>query len=362
MEETNNTIKLNVSGTFFDVHKSILQKSYELEKLIQNNTNNSISLDDELELFEHFLTKLQYSDYVYPKDIEKQIYDIEKKYLYKPRFIIYDDGEVKDIGIRSKPQLYGLAKWYVDTYEGDINNAFDRARDQNYHVLYNIYSQGVDINYDIDAPNGLNMLNWSITAHGVCSPDFLIMMFKFNRKDLNEYYQKVFQSACSYATAQHLNVFIQNQDKYPLDFYLGVYYAVIQGNVETLHYLTIYYPIEKIKEKQQELLKIVKHPKMANYLIDYLKLDISREILLDVLFDEFYPVFEIFLNAYIRNNEVFEITEEIINNSLNTTDRLYKLELMTQQGFKIDIDNLKKLEAENKLKKPCIRMVLTNAY
>lgn len=362
------TIKLNVGGVMFEILKDTLRKSVVLSELLdKNNDKDTIFLDENPNLFEHLLNRMRHADYVYPKDIDETMYNLDKFYKIKRNIISLGIGNAAiELTPKQSKYLTEKAKWYIDTCK-DINKAFSRAMDQDHYTLKSIYNQGVDINYDLNAPYKSNMFYQSITANTVCSPEFLKILFKYGRKDIAKDGQHVFQMACSYGTMHHVMIFIERMGD-SLDLYKGIYYAILNGNMENLHMLTMYYPVQKIKENQGELLPLAKNNKVLIYLMYYCAVRITKEILLTYLSDNFIDTFETVLKYYLYDiettekvGEIFEITPEILKNSLKTTDRFEKFDLMVKEGFKIDdLEALKLSDKEGKLQSPCIRRYTTH--
>lgn len=341
----------------FNISHDILNKSNILQSLIQPDKSITLSNEDP-ELMRQFLLKYNHEDYVYPKKLQEQMKQFEEKYqLTNCIFRFFEPST----------EITKKAKLYIDEANGDINKAFNMARIEDSYTLKSIYNQGVDINCDIDKPNGLNMCNWSITAHGVCSTVFLEYMFRFGRKDIEKYQSSLFEMACGYATPAHIEIFIKYVDKTKLNIINGIHMAISYSNLINLHHLMLYCNLTILKENTVEIIKLMKSvesPKICQYLVNKCKFPITQEVILYSLTYKFYNIFEYMLSFYLDlGGKPFELTTNMVNDAMNTTDRLDKLQLLVDNGFSgINIDELKKLEKDGLLKEPSIKRYYTRKY
>jgi len=256
------------------------------------------------------------------------------------------------------------AKWYIDRYP-DINKAFNEARCEDPYTLNSLYAEGVDINYDISASNKCNMFNCSITAHTVCNPYFLELMFKHRRKDIYTDGQKVFEMACAFGDAHHIAIFVKYRDEYKIDIILGMRSAVSHRNRDNLHHLLIYQSPKK--EEISELWDIAcgfsSDVPMLLYMIKFFECTITEEKLIECMPYNFYETFTVLINLYLREGKPFNITTEILQNILKgTNDRMIKLDFLSEKGFEIEyLENIKNTD-ENELPKPSMSRYYTNAF
>lgn len=359
MEDVTIIVGNDVFMTPFD----ILNKSNILKALLQED-NTIIMKDENPDLMRHLLLKLRHEDYVYPKKLQEQMKQFEEKYKLKEFVVPLFGNYVINLSHKPNTEISKKAQLYIDEAKGDIDEAFRLAMSEDFRTLRSIYNQGVDLNYDVGKPNGLNMFNWSITAHGVCSTSFLEYMFKFERRDLEEYQQKVFEMACGYATPKHIDVFIKYVGLDKLDLFYGIWNAILNNNLINLHYLMLYYEPEKLKENAVKLMKLVDNPSICMYLVTKCHLPVTQEILLESLSRRFYETFKYILLSYLElGGKSFELTSDMIKEAMCTTDRLDKLQLLVDHGFTgINIDELKKLEKDGLLKEPSIRRYYTRGY
>jgi len=348
-------VTIIVGDDVFFEPKHIVDYSEKFKELLQEDT--IILKDENPELMKQLFLHLNYEDYVYPKKLQDQMKQLEEKYKIKEFFFFKPNTT-----ITKKAQLY------IDEAKGDINEAFRLAMSEDYRTLRSIYNQGVDLNYDVGKCSGpfvgLNMFNWSITAHGVCSPEFLEYFFRFERKDIKEYQQKLFEFACSYATPKHIDIFMKYVGRDNLDIFDGVYYAILNSNLTNLHHLILFYDPTKLKENEKKLMGLVDDPTICSYLVTQFGFQVSQEILLKTLENKFYETFKGILGHYLKSGgKPFELNSEMIKEALTTSDRFSKLELLLESGFTgIKIDELKKLEKEGILKEPSIKRYYSRAW
>lgn len=257
------------------------------------------------------------------------------------------------------------AKFYLDKYP-NVNDAFNHAKTEDRVTLESIYRQGVDINYDLDAPNKLNMFNWSITAHKVCSPYFLEMMFKYSRKDIATDGQKVFEFACEFGDSRHIAIFIKYKDTYKIDIFQGMRSAVLGRNRDNLHHLIIY---ERPSKKEVSILWDLAcgfscTVPMLMYMTEWFGCIVTKEQLMERMPYLFFDEFGLFVSLYLYNKgEVFEIEKDMVDKIIKgTDDRILKLNFLEGAGFKVE--NFEEVVGtpEKDLPKASCRRYCTLAY
>lgn len=231
------------------------------------------------------------------------------------------------------------AKFYLDKYP-NVNEAFNHAKTEDRSTLESIYKQGVDINYDLNAPNKLNMFNWSITAHEVCSPHFLEMMFKYGRKDIATDGQKVFEFACGFADSRHIDIFMKYKDTYKIDIFQGMRFAVLYRNRNNLHHLLIYE--RPSKEEVKILWDIVCGfsctVPMLVYMSEWLGCIVTKEKLVESAPYLFFESFSVLVSLYFfSKGEPFGIEKDTVDKIIKgTDDRIPKLHFLEGAGFKVE--------------------------
>jgi hypothetical protein len=343
--------ELNQFYRQYDYDDHNINKTIKLTLINDSNIIKiKIFINDEPELIKHLLLKVKYNDYVFPLQMKEILtkkcgeYDVSKN--------IYNLLSEKNNVISDK------AQWYLDKYK-NINLAFEYADYEDKYTLMSIYKQGVDINFDIG--HSINMFNWSISANKCCNPYFLELLFKFERKDICEYGQKVFEMACGYATVEHIKIFLENSDKIDnFDLWKGIRCAIHHDNMENLHYLLLFYNKElNHNEIWKEMNSIFSNCKrVLKYFSIFYNFKITKERLIESLRDKFYDDFKITLDYYLiqQNGETFKITKDVIDQSLKTNDRISKFKLLKTCGFEVEnLDELIRLENENLLPEPSIK-------
>ena len=276
------------------------------------------------------------------------------------------DTDITKTFPKFKRPLTKKAKWYLEQHSS-VNDAFNFARFEDRATLNSLYDAGVNINCDIDAPNKLNMFNWSITAHGACNPYFLELMFKYGRKDIETDGQKVFEMACAYGDTRHIEIFMSRQKEYEWDLYECMKSAVMRGNVSNLHHLLLYK--QPTKEEKCELWdyecgNFSANTKMLLYMYQFWGCDtITKEKLTEIIPRHFCDVLIFFVRLYLEKNEPFTITTDIVQNILGSTDdRMIKLQYLIEKGFEVEqYDNIKNTP-EEELPKPSKRRYYSYAY
>jgi hypothetical protein len=239
---------------------------------------------------------------------------------------------------KRKPNIItDKAKLYLDKYP-DVNEAFNNAKSEDRDTLKSIYKQGVDINYDLNVP--YNMFNWSIIGNEVCSPYFLETMFKYGRKDIAIYAQKVFESACTSADSRHIAIFMKHKDTYKIDIFRGMRSALSSGNKDNLHHLMLYKrpSKEEISELWDSACRVPSRAYMLLYMSEWFGCTITKEKLIENMPYIFFDVLAVLIKIYLVNNgEPFEIKKDIVDKIIKfTDDRINKLELLDVYGFKVE--------------------------
>lgn len=247
------------------------------------------------------------------------------------------------------------AKLYLDKYP-TVNEAFNRAKWEDSQTLNAIYDEGVDINYDVDAPNKLNMFSWSITAHGACDPHFLELMFTHDRSDIDCDGQKVFESACKWGDPRHIEIFMKRFRKYQWNLFEGMKSAIQQDNRTNLHHLLMYItPSDEERDKMWELAtdEFISGTKTLTYMVRFFGYDISRDTLTSSIVHHFGNTLSIVIALYLITDTPFKITRDTIKKLLlSTHDRMYKLDILNEYGFEIEDYEKIKAEGETTLPKP----------
>lgn len=321
-------ISIHVRDKLFLVDSHTLSKSKILQK---NNTNNKISIDEDPILFKHIIKYMKYHDYVYPYNLKSELCDLQSK---------YEISKYSFVGSHyANPNLTPKAKMYIDNAKGDINLAFSKAICEDSQTLKSIYNQGVDINFDVENANKSNMFYRCITAHGVCDPYFLELMFRFEREDIDVDGQKVFDMACAYGDNRHIDIFMKRHHIYKWNVFSGMKQATNGGNLANLHHLIMFHALNDEELKILFELSSSRDKKIITYLCCNYVIVISKEILLGIIINSFYDDLSVIIPFYFaqKNNDPFEIDSENVKLILSgTSDRMEKLELLNQLGFKID--------------------------
>ena len=259
------------------------------------------------------------------------------------------DSAIKNTRKRKSNVITDKAKLYLDKYP-NVNEAFNNAKTEDRDTLKSIYKQGVDINYDLDAPYMVNMFNWSIFGNEVCSPCFLEAMFKYGRKDIAIYAQKVFESACAFADSRHIAIFMKHRDIYKIDIFRGMRSALLSGNKDNLHHLMLYKrPSKKeISELWDSACRVPSRACMLLYMSEWFGCTITKEKLIENIPYIFFDALAVLTKIYLVNNgEPFEINKDMVDEIIKfTDDRIHKLELLDACGFKVE--NLEEIKNSSK--------------
>lgn len=267
-----------------------------------------------------------------------------------------------------KRQPTDKAKWYMNQYS-NINEAFKEARFEGKSTLDSIYREGVDINFDVDIPNKLNMFHCSVTAHGACDPYFLELMFKHGRKDLISDGQNVFEMACAYGDTRHVDVFAKKQEKYKWDLFKCMKATIIwRSNISNLHHLCLYY--QPSKEQINELWDSAcggfsSDKDMLLYMYQFFEcVRITKEKLIDVMPHHFIETLIVLVCVYLgEENKPFMITTDLVQKILQgTNDRMVKLAFLNEKGFEIEYYDNIKMTPETELPKASCRRFYESAY
>lgn len=241
---------------------------------------------------------------------------------------------------KRKPDIItDKAKLYLDKYP-DVNEAFNNAKTEDKDTLKLIYKQGVDINYDLNAPYNINMFNWSILGDEVCNPYFLEAMFKYGRKDIAIYAQKVFESACAFADSRHIAIFMKYSDTYKINIFGGMKSAASIGNKDNLHHLMLYKrpSEEEISKLWDSACRVPSRAYMLLYMSEWFGCTITKEKLIENMPYIFFDALAVLIKIYLVNKgEPFEIKKDMVDKIIEfTDDRIHKLELLDVYGFKVE--------------------------
>lgn len=251
------------------------------------------------------------------------------------------------------------AKFYLDKYP-EVNEAFNHAKTEDRSTLESIYRQGVDINYDLNAPNKLNMFNWSITAHQVCSPYFLEAMFNYGRKDIATDGQHVFEHACRFGDSRHIAIFMKHRDTYKIDIFQGMRSAVSGRNRDNLHYLTLY---KRLSKEEVSILWDLAcgfscTVPVLLYMSEWVGCIVTKEKLIEHMPTLFFESFSVFVSLYLfSKGEPFEIEKDMVNKIIKgTDDRILKLHFLEGAGFKVEnFEEIKNTPEKDLPKASCSR-------
>ena len=246
----------------------------------------------------------------------------------------------KSVFLIKRPNIItDKAKFYLDKYP-NVNEAFSHAKTEDRVTLESIYRQGVDINYDLDAPNKMNMFNWSITAHEVCSPYFLEAMFNYGRKDIATDGQKVFEFACRFGDSRHIAIFMKYRDTYKIDIFQGMRSAVSGRNRDNLHYLTLY---KRLSKEEVSILWDLAcgfscTVPVLLYMSEWIGCIVTKEKLIEHIPTLFFESFSVFVSLYLfSKEEPFEIEKDLVDKIIKgTDDRILKLHFLEGAGFKVE--------------------------
>lgn len=264
-----------------------------------------------------------------------------------------------------KRPLTAKAKWYLEQYP-NVNEAFNRAKFDDNDTISSLCDQGVDINFDVNAPNKHNMFHWSVTAHGSCNPYFLKLMFMKGRTDIRTDGQNVFEMSCAFGDSRHINVFMCNQDEYKFDVFLGMRSAVMHRNRDNLHHLLIFK--KPTKDEVSELWDLVCTGFSATvplilYFDEFFGCTITKEKLIESMPQHFYETSITLIVLYlgVKGNEPFKIDVNLVQLILTgTDDRLLKLNYLNNKGFEVEeFENIKNTP-ENELPKASMRRYYVN--
>jgi hypothetical protein len=250
------------------------------------------------------------------------------------------------------------AQWYLDKYS-DVNEAFNKAKWEDGDTLRSIYDQG---GVDVNAPNKLNMFNWSITAHGVCDPYFLELMFKHNREDIKTDGQKVFEAACEYGDTRHIEVFMKRHNEYKWDLFKGMKSTIGRDNRNNFHHLLMYKGLsdEEVTEIWNRACgEYISGVKIFEYMVCFYNCIVTKEQLIQCMIYHFCDTLIPILKTYLKSNEPFNLDKDLIEEILTkTNDRIYKLEMLNKFGFKVD--NLEEIKSRNLSKASINRWIELN--
>jgi hypothetical protein len=225
--------------------------------------------------------------------------------------------------------------------KGDINKIFDFVAEEDTRTISQVFNQGVDINFDVDAPNKLNMFNWSITAHRVCNPYFLELMFIHKRQDIKEDGQKVFNASCHYGDTRHIDIFMKRYETYQWDLFEGMKHAIKSDNLANFYYLKLYTSLkqeQKLELFEKATSSYVTAPRIISYIHSNWNIPITKEKLLEVIETHFCSTLSLITKLYlIDGGKPFLITNESIQKVLErTSDRLQNLEILQLVGFELE--------------------------
>lgn len=326
-------INVHVKDKIFLIDSHTLNKSKILKDMIKDK---NIVVEEDPKLFKHIIKFMQHEDYVYPLNLKSELEQLQSKYLINEGFLKY---------LRKAKPISSKAKIYIDKANSDINDAFSSAKFDDNETIKCIYSQGVDINFDVDSPNNLDMFSWCVTAHGACNPYFIELLFRFEREDIDKKGQDVFNMSCAYGDTRHIDVFMKRYSIYKWNIFNGLRQTVMHNNLSNLRHLTMYYmpTDEEIKELFRLAYDFGGYPQIILYLYYNYNIKINKEMLLDVMINQFIDTLHIMIALYIEQGESpFDIDKNIITQILSkTSDRLQKIKLLHNLGFHIeDYDNV----------------------
>lgn len=267
--------------------------------------------------------------------------------------------------MKGKRPLTKKAKMYIDGAKS-INEAFNDAKCEDFATLNSIYNEGVDINFDVDAQNEMNMFKWSITGHNVCSPDFLELMFTKGRSDIPKLGQHLFESACERGDPRHIEVFMKRNEEYKWNLFEGMKSAVNGDNRTNFHHLLMY---ENLDDFQTDELwnracgDYIHGYQVMLYMNFYFNCTVSQERMSSCIVLRFNDTLHAMMTLYLKDNKPFKIDNDMVLKILGSTeDRISKLKLLDKYGF--EIEGLEKILAtdENDLPKPSCRRYITMLY
>ena len=301
-------------------------------------------------------------------------------------------------GTYKKP-LTEKAKMYINKYPS-INEAFSRAKYEDSETLESIYNEGVDINFDVNVPNGMNMFRCSINAHGVCDPHFLKMMFTHGRMDIKTDGQHVFEMVCGYGDVRHIEVFMDHYDEtgagsgndfqetssvdgvsnhegfksnidyfksasgFKWDIFAGMDKAVMTDNRTNFHHLMMYYAplsvteLEKLWDRASG--SYIHGTKTLIYMMHFLNCTITEEKVLNSIINHFIDALAVILHVYLRDGgKPFKIAKDVVDKILSgTSDRMHKLALLSKNGFEIEgYEEIKNVDEATLPRPSCSRYV-----
>lgn len=273
--------------------------------------------------------------------------------------------KIPEVPKKLKMPITAKAKLFLDS-NPTPNEAFDKAKWEDRQTIACIFNEGVDINYDVDKPNKLNMFNWSITAHGACDPYFLELMFKHGRSDIPTDGQKVFEAACEWGDSRHIEVFMKYDTKYRWNLFEGIKKSIRQDNVVNLHHLLMYHA-RITEEERLEMWNLatgnfIHGTRTLVYMVGFYGCNVSKETLMGSILNHFGDTLGIIIYVYLKTDKPFKITSDIVEIVLRRThDRLYKLALLNGYGFEVEGYEKIKAEGEANLPKPEMTMYYTMA-
>lgn len=244
----------------------------------------------------------------------------------------------------------------------DVNRVFNMVAEEDARTIQQVFDQGVDINFDVLEPNKLNIFNWCLTAHRVCNPHFLELMFKHHRSDIPTDGQGVFESACAYGDTRHIEVFMKYQKSLDCAWNVleGMKHTLWRDNLANFHHLFLYKSLtdeETLELFEKATSSFYMCPKIIQYLVSGLGAQITKEKLVKCIETHFCETLSVLVRLYLRNGgEPFPITLDSIYKIIsNTSDRIQKLEMLETVGFELEI-SLEELKQRQDLPKPSYSM------
>jgi hypothetical protein len=338
-EKDNNrvdSVQIKIGDKSFTLTTKELVRSEVLKMRLDDSVTKEIIVEEDSQLFKHIIYRLKCDDYMFPIKIKDELEILREKYKISKGF------RHRKINV-----LGDKALLYINKF-GSIDKAFFQAKHEDSSTLNQIYREGVDINFDVDTPNKLNMFNWSVTAHGVCNPYFLEMMFLYNREDIKVDGQHVFEFSCQYGDTRHIDVFMRRYVEYKWDIFKGMKAATRGNNFANLHHLNFYYHSspENIIELW-DLAFISQSTKIVTYITIMTDIKVTEEDLMRNIRDSFLDMLVVILNTYLdQGGKRFKITRDIVDYILSRTDdRFYKLEYLKGHGFEVeDLGEIKSMK------------------
>lgn len=231
-----------------------------------------------------------------------------------------------------------IAQLYLQKYPNP-NEAFKAAEFERYEVLEELVEAGANVNFDIDAPNKMNMFHWCAVGPRRRNADFVRILIKYGRKDLLSGGQDVLNLACYWGHCDIAWELIRYgaQQKHTWNIEWAANQAIFGRQVHMLHQLLLAgLNLYEQRDKFLETAILADDVKIIDYIVQIVGIEPTVEQVLYVGEHCFVDSFALILDYYLRSQKPFPITVEQRTRIAGHCHAKEKIKLLQEHGFTVE--------------------------